>query len=49
SGTPQSKPRCCCHPDEQVLLSKHDKKADEDADCLIVKALALGPTHPSVV
>ncbi|GBN26308.1 hypothetical protein AVEN_187190-1 [Araneus ventricosus] len=26
------------------------KKADEDADCLIVKsALALAPTHPSVV
>ncbi|GBN10780.1 hypothetical protein AVEN_179291-1 [Araneus ventricosus] len=25
------------------------KKADEDADCLIVKAQALDPTHPSVV
>ncbi|GBM73738.1 hypothetical protein AVEN_538-1 [Araneus ventricosus] len=25
------------------------KKADEDADCLIVKAIALAPTHPSMV
>ncbi|GBO26267.1 hypothetical protein AVEN_41323-1 [Araneus ventricosus] len=25
------------------------KKADEDADCLIVKAIALDPIHPSVV
>ncbi|GBM75901.1 hypothetical protein AVEN_241353-1 [Araneus ventricosus] len=25
------------------------KKSDEDADCLIVKAIALTPTHPSVV
>ncbi|GBM85694.1 hypothetical protein AVEN_95203-1 [Araneus ventricosus] len=25
------------------------KKEDEEADCLIVKALALAPTHPSVV
>ncbi|GBN83435.1 hypothetical protein AVEN_264566-1 [Araneus ventricosus] len=25
------------------------KKADEDADCLIVKALTLAPTHPSMV
>nr|GBO41318.1 hypothetical protein AVEN_252633-1 [Araneus ventricosus] len=25
------------------------KKAEEDADYLIVKALALAPTHPSVV
>ncbi|GBN71975.1 hypothetical protein AVEN_152766-1 [Araneus ventricosus] len=25
------------------------KKADEDADCLIVKTIALAPTHPSVV
>ncbi|GBO46835.1 hypothetical protein AVEN_119630-1 [Araneus ventricosus] len=25
------------------------KKEDEDANCLIVKALGLAPTHPSVV
>ncbi|GBM19876.1 hypothetical protein AVEN_186149-1 [Araneus ventricosus] len=25
------------------------KKADEDADCLIVKTIALAPTHPSVI
>ncbi|GBN11942.1 hypothetical protein AVEN_118153-1 [Araneus ventricosus] len=25
------------------------KKADEDSDCLIVKAIALAPIHPSVV
>ncbi|GBO34711.1 hypothetical protein AVEN_14348-1 [Araneus ventricosus] len=25
------------------------KKADKDADCLIVKAIPLAPTHPSVV
>ncbi|GBN14255.1 hypothetical protein AVEN_23746-1 [Araneus ventricosus] len=25
------------------------KKSDEEADCLIVKAIALAPTHPSVV
>ncbi|GBM01113.1 hypothetical protein AVEN_107681-1, partial [Araneus ventricosus] len=25
------------------------KKADEDADYLFVKAIALAPTHPSVV
>ncbi|GBO05012.1 hypothetical protein AVEN_177166-1 [Araneus ventricosus] len=25
------------------------KKADEDADCLIVKSIALASTHPSVV
>ncbi|GBM35324.1 hypothetical protein AVEN_195831-1 [Araneus ventricosus] len=25
------------------------KKADEDADCLIVKTIALAPTYPSVV
>ncbi|GBL95381.1 hypothetical protein AVEN_154788-1 [Araneus ventricosus] len=37
-----------------ILMNKFSvnmtyKKADEDADCLIVKSIALAPTHSSVV
>ncbi|GBN43228.1 hypothetical protein AVEN_67886-1 [Araneus ventricosus] len=48
-SNPKNKDRLISLMNKFYSVNMTYKKADEDADCLIVKAIALAPTHPSVV